>query len=66
MKKILVVATLVVLCCLSTSALAQTKEIRVLLANHPYGDLVKSSIPEFERSTGIRVKVCRKGSSPPN
>jgi len=57
MKKILVVATLVVLCCLSTSALAQTKEIRVLLANHPYGDLVKSSIPEFERSTGIRVKV---------
>jgi multiple sugar transport system substrate-binding protein len=59
MKKILVVATLVFLSslCLSTGALAQTKEIRVLLANHPYGDLLKASIPEFERSTGIRVKV---------
>jgi multiple sugar transport system substrate-binding protein len=58
MKKILV-ATLVFLfsLCLSTSALAQNKEIRVLLGNHPYGDLVKASIPEFEKTTGIRVKV---------
>jgi len=42
---------------LSTSALAQTKEIRVLLGNHPYGDLVKAAIPDFEKATGIRVKV---------
>jgi multiple sugar transport system substrate-binding protein len=58
MKKILV-ATLVLMSslCLSTSALAQTKEIRVLLANHPYGDLLKAAIPDFEKATGIRVKV---------
>ena len=58
MKKILV-ATLVFLSslCLSTSALAQNKEIRVLLANHPYGDLLKAAIPEFEKATGIRVKI---------
>jgi multiple sugar transport system substrate-binding protein len=58
MKKILA-ATLVFLflLCLSTSALAQNKEIRVLLGNHPYGDLVKASIPDFEKATGIRVKV---------
>jgi multiple sugar transport system substrate-binding protein len=58
MKKILV-TTLVFLFSLylSTSALAQTKEIRVLLGNHPYGDLVKASIPDFEKATGIRVKV---------
>jgi multiple sugar transport system substrate-binding protein len=58
MKKVLV-TTLVFLfwLCLSTSALAQNKEIRVLLANHPYGDLLKASIPEFEKATGIRVRV---------
>jgi multiple sugar transport system substrate-binding protein len=58
MKKILV-TTLVFLfsLCLSTSALAQNKEIRVLLANHPYGDLLKAAIPNFEKSTGIRVRV---------
>jgi multiple sugar transport system substrate-binding protein len=58
MKKILVI-TLVFLFtfCLSTSSLAQNKEIRVLLANHPYGDLLKASIPEFEKATGIRVKI---------
>jgi multiple sugar transport system substrate-binding protein len=56
-KKILV-ATLVLLSwlCLSTSALAQTKEIRVLLANHPYGDLLKAAVPDFEKATGIKVK----------
>ena len=32
-----------------------TKEIRVLLANHPYGDVLKTAIPDFERDTGIRV-----------
>ena len=58
MKKILV-ATLIFLFSLylSTSALAQTKEIRVLLGNHPYGDLVKAAIPDFEKATGIRVNV---------
>ena len=34
---------------------AQAKEIRVLLANHPYGDLLKPLLPEFERETGIRI-----------
>ena len=43
--------------CLSTNAMAQAKEIRVLLANHPYGELLKSAIPEFENSTGIKVNV---------
>ena len=42
---------------LSTGAQAQAKEIRVLLANHPYGDLLKSAIPEFENATGIKVNV---------
>jgi multiple sugar transport system substrate-binding protein len=58
MRKLLA-ATLIFLLalCLSASALAQNKEIRVLLANHPYGDLLKVSIPEFEKATGIRVKV---------
>lgn len=36
---------------------AQQKEIRVLLANHPYGDLLKAAIPEFEQSTGIKVNL---------
>src|SRR5512140_3905696 len=38
-------------------AIAQTGEIRVMLANHPYGDLLKASIPEFEKSSGIKVNV---------
>jgi len=33
------------------------QEIRVMLANHPYGDLLKKQIPEFEQKTGIKVKV---------
>ena len=36
---------------------AQTKEIRVLLANHPYGDLLKTAIPEYEKATGVKVNV---------
>lgn len=58
MKKML--ASTVVLMsslCLSAGAFAQTKEIRVLLANHPYGELLKSAIPEFEKSAGIKVNV---------
>jgi len=42
---------------LVSAASAQTKEIRVLLANHPYGELLKSAIPEFEKSSGIKVIV---------
>ncbi|MDR3334195.1 MAG: extracellular solute-binding protein, partial [Treponema sp.] len=36
---------------------AAPQEIRVLLANHPYGELLKTAIPEFEASTGIKVQV---------
>ncbi|HEY9054389.1 MAG TPA: sugar ABC transporter substrate-binding protein [Rectinemataceae bacterium] len=36
---------------------AQAKEIRVLLANHPYGDLLKQYIPEYEKATGVKVNV---------
>lgn len=42
---------------LGGSAIAQTKEIRVLLANHPYGDLLKSAIPQFEQQSGIKVNL---------
>ena len=69
MKKILV-ATLVLLSwlCLSTSALAQTKEIRVLLANHPYGDLLKAAIPILKKLPvfGSKSNNCRKASSARN
>ncbi len=36
---------------------AQAKEIRVLLANHPYGELLKAAIPDFEKASGIKVNV---------
>ncbi len=36
---------------------AQAKEIRVLVANHPYGDLLKAAIPEYEKATGVKVNV---------
>jgi multiple sugar transport system substrate-binding protein len=38
-----------------TAETAQKQEIRVLLANHPYGELLKTKIPEFEAKTGIKV-----------
>ena len=38
-----------------TKDTAQAQEIRVLLANHPYGELLKTKIPEFEAQTGIKV-----------
>ncbi len=41
----------------SARAMAQAKEIRVLLANHPYGDLLKAAAPEFEQATGIKVNI---------
>ena len=60
MRKI-VVKTLVALSslCVSAGVMAQASsgEIRVLLANHPYGELLKSSIPQFEKNTGIKVNV---------
>lgn len=42
---------------MAVAAGAQAKEIRVLLANHPYGEILKAAIPEFEQSTGIKVNV---------
>ena len=48
---------LVILALAVSLAEAQTTEIRVLLANHPYGDLLKTAIPEFEQATGIKVNV---------
>ncbi|MFA6844291.1 MAG: sugar ABC transporter substrate-binding protein [Sphaerochaetaceae bacterium] len=65
MKKMVVCMILLVLC-LGLPLFAQggqetatpkTQEIRVMLANHPYGDLLKAKIPEFEKATGIKVKV---------
>src|SRR5690349_7194319 len=38
-------------------AQSQTKEVRVLLANHPYGEVLKAAIPEFEAATGIKVNA---------
>ena len=43
--------------CATAFAQTQPKEIRVLLANHPYGEVLKAAIPEFESSTGIKVNV---------
>jgi multiple sugar transport system substrate-binding protein len=43
--------------CLCAGAMAQSGEIRVLVANHPYGELLKQSIPLFEKNTGIKVNV---------
>lgn len=48
---------IIVAVALATSVGAQAKEIRVLLANHPYGDLLKAAIPEFEQATGIKVNM---------
>ena len=43
--------------CLCAGAMAQSGELRVLVANHPYGELLKQSIPQFEKDTGIKVNV---------
>jgi len=48
---------LVIIMLAAALAGAQATEIRVLLANHPYGDLLKTAIPEFEKATGIKVNV---------
>lgn len=60
MRKILVTSVAVLSSlCISGGAMAQAKsgEIRVLLANHPYGELIKQSIPQFEKQSGIKVNV---------
>lgn len=54
MRKLIVVLFACVVAC---AAGAQAKEIRVLLANHPYGDLLKAAIPEFEAASGIKVNL---------
>jgi len=36
---------------------AQTKSIRVLLANHPYAEVLKSLVAEYEEKTGVKVNV---------
>ena len=41
--------------CKGKEASTQPKEVRVLLANHPYGDLLKPQLPDFEKETGIKV-----------
>jgi multiple sugar transport system substrate-binding protein len=51
------VFSIILITAMAVMAGAQAKEIRVLLANHPYGDLLKTAIPEFEQSTGIKVNV---------
>lgn len=60
MKRIMIVllSSLIVMTALSAMAAeAQTQEIRVLLANHPYGELLKAAIPEFEKASGVKVNV---------
>jgi multiple sugar transport system substrate-binding protein len=39
------------------SGASAAQEIRVLLANHPYGELLKTAIPDFEKQTKIKVTV---------
>lgn len=48
---------LVLLIAVVLGAGAQAKEIRVLVANHPYGELLKAAIPEYEKATGVKVNV---------
>ncbi|MCK7479907.1 MAG: extracellular solute-binding protein [Candidatus Moduliflexus flocculans] len=54
MRKLIAILLAVVLV---GTASAQAKEIRVLLANHPYGDLLKTVIAEYEAATGVKVNV---------
>jgi len=36
---------------------ASLKKLKALLPEHPYGDLLISLLPEFERDTGIKVEI---------
>jgi multiple sugar transport system substrate-binding protein len=61
MKRLVIVLLLASLCLPlfaaggKEAAATGAQEIRVLLANHPYGELLKSRIPEFTAQTGIKV-----------
>lgn len=35
----------------------KVQEIRVVTANHPWTEAIKNELPEFEKQTGIKVKV---------
>jgi multiple sugar transport system substrate-binding protein len=50
------VLTLITALCAPVSFGAQ-KELRVVLANHPWTDAIKPLIPEFEKANGIKVKL---------
>ncbi|HZJ87879.1 MAG TPA: sugar ABC transporter substrate-binding protein [Sphaerochaeta sp.] len=61
MKTKRMVIVLALICLIAMPIFAQgvkdapKQEIRVLLANHPYGELLKPKIAEFEAETGIKV-----------
>ncbi|MBP7095033.1 MAG: sugar ABC transporter substrate-binding protein [Spirochaetia bacterium] len=54
MKKILVAALLVAV---AVSMVGAQGAVRVLLANHPYADVLKTLVPEFEKTYGVKVNV---------
>lgn len=60
MKKICI--TMLLVLCVLTAVFAQGAQeakqetIRVMLANHPYGNLLRDHIAEFENETGIKVE----------
>jgi multiple sugar transport system substrate-binding protein len=41
----------------SSGASGQTQSIRFLAVNHPYTELIKPMLPEFEKETGIKVSI---------
>jgi len=61
MKKLLIILLCLALVaalftgCKGKETTSQPKEIRVFLANHPYGEVLKPLLPEFEKETGIKV-----------
>lgn len=62
MKKVLVfllvfISILMPLIAQGGTEAKKSEEIRVLVANHPYGDLIKSKVSEFEAQTGIKVNI---------
>jgi multiple sugar transport system substrate-binding protein len=50
-------AAIVLVILMLAVSFAGAQEIRVLLANHPYGEILKAAIPEFEQATGIKVNL---------
>jgi len=60
MKEVRMKRTLMIVLLIAASLVvvgAQQKELRVLLANHPYGELLKQAIPEYEKATGVKINV---------